>query len=424
MRTGLYALVSEERLVGVLDTLHAFTGLPLRLIDPEGAVLHSFGKSGAYCSLLKSRLFRQGECDQIHKKAGQRASQLGEAYIFTCHAELNHIAFPLMDQGELLASVIVGPFLMDSPDSTLISALLEKYPLTPALSLELYDGLTELPVEPPPRVQLLKKLLEHLLSPLMPAERIRLLQIREKMSQQARVGETIQLYKEREPSPGRKLFYDKETELLAKVRSGNVREAKALLNELLGHVLFSEGGRVETVRLHAIELTTLLSRVAMEGGAGTDSVYALNSHFLSRMTREQSTQELCYLLQEMVEQFMSTMFSGKDKGNPYIRRALRHIADHYDQPLTLTQVAEKIGLSPSYFSSLFHKMVGVSFREHLCRVRVEESRRLLLSTDYSITEIALAIGFSDQSYYCKVFRRIVGIPPGQYRGRPEKKEHV
>ena len=78
-------------------------------------------------------------------------------------------------------------------------------------------------------------------------------------------------------------------------------------------------------------------------------------------------------------------------------------------------MAEEAGLSPNHFSSLFHKVVGPSFREYLCRVRVEESKRLLLSTDYTLADIAAAMGFADQSSFCKAFKRIMGISPGKYR---------
>ena len=56
-----------------------------------------------------------------------------------------------------------------------------------------------------------------------------------------------------------------------------------------------------------------------------------------------------------------------------------------------------------------------SAAEQLCRIRVEESKSLLLNTEYSLADIALAMGFADQSYYCKSFKRIVGIPPGRFR---------
>ena len=133
------------------------------------------------------------------------------------------------------------------------------------------------------------------------------------------------------------------------------------------------------------------------------------------MNQEQNMDELCYLLQDMVESFMDAMFNAKDKGNAYVRKALQYIASNYETNLTLTGVAAYLGVSPTYFSTLFHKTVGESFREHLCRVRIEESKRLLLSTDISLNQIGLAVGFSDQSYYSKVFKRITGLTPGEYR---------
>lgn len=415
MAVSIYSLIPKARLADVLGNLQAFTGLAIQLIDSGGMLLMSFGQSTSYCSILKKRVFDKNECFQLHMKAGQRAQALGESYIFACHANLNHIAFPLINQGDLLGSVIIGPFLMDSPDSTLVSELAEKYRLSASLVMDLYDELKELIVMPPAKVNQLKKLVDHLLSPLLPGERAVLMQTQRKMSQQARINETIQVYKEQNPGRSTTYFYEKEKELLSKVRSGTVTEVKALLNELIGYVLFSEGGQLEIVRIRSIELTTLLSRVAIEGGARTDSIYKLNSQYLSLLYREQNLDDLCMLMQEVLEGFMSAMFSEQDKGNPYIRKALRYMSDNYSQRLELAQVAAYVQLSPSYFSSLFHQTVGVSFREQLCRIRVEESKRLLLKKEYSLADIAVSMGFPDQSYYCKAFKRIVGVTPGKYR---------
>lgn len=415
MAVSIYSLIPKARLADVLGNLQAFTGLAIQLIDSGGMLLMSFGQSTSYCSILKKRVFDKNECFQLHMKAGQRAQALGESYIFACHANLNHIAFPLINQGDLLGSVIIGPFLMDSPDSTLVSELAEKYRLSASLVMDLYDELKELIVMPPAKVNQLKKLVDHLLSPLLPGERAVLMQTQRKMSQQARINETIQVYKEQNPGRSTTYFYEKEKELLSKVRSGTVTEVKALLNELIGYVLFSEGGQLEIVRIRSIELTTLLSRVAIEGGARTDSIYKLNSQYLSLLYREQNLDDLCMLMQEVLEGFMSAMFSEQDKGNPYIRKALRYMSDNYSQRLELAQVAAYVQLSPSYFSTLFHQTVGVSFREQLCRIRVEESKRLLLKKEYSLADIAVSMGFPDQSYYCKAFKRIVGVTPGKYR---------
>ena len=404
-----------KRLQEVLKNLQAFTGISVQLIDREGSLLLAYGEPHAYCGILKKNVFSAGECAELHQKAGQRAQKLGQAYVFACHADLNHIAFPLTDRELLLGTVILGPFIMDEADSTLVSGLAEKYRLSPALTLELYDELTGVPVITPEKAGQLQKLVDHLISPLIPGERAALLQNQEKTYQQAKIGESIRVYKEQQVQPSLIFFHKKEKELLTKVRTGSMQEVMGLLN---GYVLFSEGGRIDAMRIRAIELTTLLSRVAMDGGANAESIYSLNSKFLTLINQKQNLDELCALLQEVAEGFTNAMFYEKDKGNSYIRKALRFIADNYFEHLELAAVADFVQLSPSYFSTLFRQVVGMNFREYLCQVRVEESKRLLLSTEFALADIAVSVGFPDQSYYCKVFRRIVGISPGKFRARP------
>ena len=165
-----------------------------------------------------------------------------------------------------------------------------------------------------------------------------------------------------------------------------------------------------------MELTTLLSRIAMDGGASTDTVYEMSRRYLDRILRERDLDELCYLLQDLLQGVLDIMSSELDKGNLYVRQAMRYISDHYAQRLTLEIVAAHVHLSSCYFSTLFREVVGVSFREYLLRVRVEESKRLLLSPEnISLTDIAISVGFPDQSYYCKAFKRVVGLTPGKYR---------
>ena len=412
------ARLPMQRLQEVLKNLQAFTGISVQLIDREGSLLLAYGEPNAYCGILKKNVFAAGECHTLHMKAGQRAQKLGQAYIFSCHADLNHITFPLTDRDTLLGSVILGPFMMDEADSSLVSGLAEKYRLSPALSLELYDELSGIPVIAPDKAGQLQKLVDHLLSPLIPGERAALQQNREKTYQQAKIGETIRVYKEQQAQPSLIFFHHKEKELLSKVRTGGLQEVKGLLNELIGYVLFSEGGRLDAMRIRAIELTTLLSRVAMDGGANAESVYGLNSKFLTLISQKQNLDELCMLLQEVAEGFTNALFYEKDKGNAYIRKALRFIADNYFEHLELAAVADFVQLSPSYFSTLFRQVVGMNFREYLSRVRVEESKRLLLSTEFALADIAVSVGFPDQSYYCKVFKRIVGVPPGKFRTQP------
>ena len=416
MQSSVFSYIPREHLEDVLDNLQKFTGLTIQLIDGSGELAMTFGALPDYCSRLNNQgVFSADGCFDFHCKAGQHAYALGEAYIFSCHANLNSIAFPLINDDELIGYIIIGPFLMDKPDCTLVSSFAESLGISPTRSLELYDDLSGLQIIEPQQVNRLRKLLEHLLSSFLPSERAILQQKQKKMLQQAQINENIQAFKGQASPTDLKFFYKKEKELLVKVKTGNIPQAKALLNELIGYALFSEGGALELVKPRAVELVSLLSRVAMDGGAEPDRIYDLSSSYISGIYRDSSIIDICITLQEVVENFMDAAFYEKDKGNPYIRKALRFMYDNYGEHLELSQTADFVGLSPNYFSSLFHDTVGVSFKEYLNSIRVEASKQLLMSTEYDMADIAAAMGFPDQSYYCKVFKKITGMSPGKFR---------
>lgn len=414
MSEAIYSLVSAEQLRDILKTLQSFTGLTIQLIDTDGKILMGFGGEAKYCSLLNQYGVTGDICRVTHTEAGGWAKKIGEAYIFSCHAGLNHIAFPLMHKDDLLATIIIGPFIMDKPDSTIVSDAAKRYILSPAQLLDLYDELMEIIVLSPPKVNDLKKIMEFLLEPLLPAERALLLDRKEKLYQQAMINDSIQRCKEMDVKSDNSFIFN-ERMLLTKARTGDMKETKRILNEILGQILFSEGGNIEKVRIRAAELTTLLSRVAMDGGARSDSMRLLSREYLNALNNADTIEDICFQMQDLLEGFMSAMFFHRDKDNQHIRSAVQYIAAEFNRNLTLNEVAEYVRLSPNYFSTLFHDIIGVPFSKYLNRVRVEESKRLLLSTDYTLAEIAVAVGFPDQSYFSRVFKKETNITPGMYR---------
>ena len=83
--------------------------------------------------------------------------------------------------------------------------------------------------------------------------------------------------------------------------------------------------------------------------------------------------------------------------------------------ITLSQVAREARLSKFHFCRLFQRRVGMSFREYLCGIRLERAQALLADRELTVTEVAYAIGFNDLSHFDKVFSRIVGMSPTEYR---------
>lgn len=101
------------------------------------------------------------------------------------------------------------------------------------------------------------------------------------------------------------------------------------------------------------------------------------------------------------------------------RWRLRRVLDFVDQNLSsdirLKHLAEAARLSAHHFSELFRQTTGVSPYRYVLDRRVERAKRLLRDSMLGVLDIALAVGFSDQSHFSKVFRRATGVAPGAYR---------
>lgn len=399
----------------MVETFYNCIGLPIQVIDEHGEFLETCGNMGNFCRNIQSYLPEGDTCEKMHISASKKAVTLGATYIFCCHANLNHIVFPLLNKQNFLGSILVGPFLMDSPDSILIADLSRKYKIPTDQTLELYDEMDGINVIPPGMVNHISQLLYFLFCNLICDSKEELKNNNKKLIQQSKISESIQRYKSLDV-PTTTYPYEKEKELIVKAKTGNIQDANALLNDLLGYVLFSEGNSLETVKSRAIELCSLLSRTAIEGGAPTDNILKLNNHFLKNIQQIDTMETLCYKLQEIVETFSDSMFRYiPTKNNEIIKKAMVYISQNFHSNITLEDVANHVHLHPSYFSTMFKQSIGSSFKEYINMVRIEESKRLLTNTDFSIIDIAIAIGFEDQSYFSKVFKKYTGLTPKQFR---------
>lgn len=104
-------------------------------------------------------------------------------------------------------------------------------------------------------------------------------------------------------------------------------------------------------------------------------------------------------------------------------KALRYIDAHLSDDLRLEDVASHVYLSPYYFSKLFKKYQGIGFNAWVNRQRMVSARELLCHSDWSIASIARNLGFSQTSYFCKVFRQTYQVTPQAYRQQINENSH-
>lgn len=102
---------------------------------------------------------------------------------------------------------------------------------------------------------------------------------------------------------------------------------------------------------------------------------------------------------------------------PVISRAKQFIAEHQAEELSLDQVAKSVHTSKFYFCKMFKKTTGINFTDYLSRVRTERAKNLLLNRNLRISEIAYEVGFQSLTHFNRVFKRILGQSPTDYRTR-------
>ena len=415
MSSFLFQYYPEDILREILQVYHTCTGLHVQLLSEDGGLLINCGNAAPFCVEFMRHLPPDDTCLGQHLYAGRQALRWGESYLFSCHAGLIHIVYPILNKETMFGSVIAGPFLMDEPDASLVMDLEKKYAIdTPSL-LTLSEQAYKLPQVSPDLANEYARLLYHLMKSVTLGREELLNANKSRLVQQSRISESIQMYKNSGVREQLDYPLDLEYQLITKIKTGDLKEGRRLLNELLGYLLLYENHDVEAVKVRIAELCSLLSRAAIERGSDVNRMLDLNEKLMQSILSSQNIYDICYTFQDNIDIFTESLFYTSDRNSQIIRKATEYIASHYAEELTLTEVADAIHLNPTYLSTLFKQVTGHSFKTHLNEVRIQEAQRLLKYTDYSILEISIACGFSDQSYFTKVFRKFTGMTPKQYR---------
>lgn len=123
--------------------------------------------------------------------------------------------------------------------------------------------------------------------------------------------------------------------------------------------------------------------------------------------------------EELFEYVKKTISFRREKQNSRdsqpIRAIKRYIEEKYASSITLEEVAGLVFLSPVYVSAAFKKQAGMSFTNYLIKTRIEKAKEFLRNSFFNVTEIAQMVGYSDAKHFSKLFKKVVGVTPAEYR---------
>ncbi|MBQ8143887.1 MAG: helix-turn-helix domain-containing protein, partial [Butyricicoccus sp.] len=215
------------------------------------------------------------------------------------------------------------------------------------------------------------------------------------------------------PTQSMDAIYDRLRELKSMIDSRSSSEVMRLLDELF---LFLRTNKLppDTVRstcvyVHQFSMDLQFPQSA-EGGINV----------LKRILETTSISEMEEHTRKFAEQMLDLSQSNSDNVDTLIRSVKSYIDTHYSEALSLERLAQQFYLSPSYLSRIFKRETSINLSTHLQNVRIEAAKMLLRTTDLRSYEVAERVGISDPVYFSRIFKKLTGFKPKDYRHSQEQ----
>ncbi|HUW40260.1 MAG TPA: AraC family transcriptional regulator [Rectinemataceae bacterium] len=210
-----------------------------------------------------------------------------------------------------------------------------------------------------------------------------------------------------------------ERRMAGHIASGELEPAKAILEEInrMSRARLA-GDRVRSLKNSLIASCTIFTRAAIDGGVDAEIAFTLSDASIKDIERSREEADLEGLEARMLADFVALVRRHMaERRNVLVWRAVKYIQARLDREISLQGAARELGVSVQHLSSQFGKALGESFVDYVRRVKVEEAKYYLRSTQLDIMRISQIFGFSYQAYFARVFKKLVGVTPTEYRRR-------
>ncbi len=209
--------------------------------------------------------------------------------------------------------------------------------------------------------------------------------------------------------------FEKERILLANIRSGNRNDARRILNEMLATIYLSSP-KLPVLRARTVELITCLTRAAIEDNPLLEPLIERNHTWIEKIINAKTFDDVSQQLMQALNEFIDDIYlHGVNRSNLKVHNALDYISNHYNENISLQDIATHVELSPYRISHLIKDFTGRSTLQHVQQIRIQHARQMLTETSMSCTDIAYKIGYGDQSYFIKHFKMETGTTPAKFR---------
>ncbi|MFW5987959.1 MAG: helix-turn-helix domain-containing protein [bacterium] len=210
--------------------------------------------------------------------------------------------------------------------------------------------------------------------------------------------------------------YDIETKLIEKLKTAKTEQLSELIDTFFENWQLDDNFDSMMVKSRILELLGVLSRSAVEAGAKYIDISPLNYKYTQELFKISTINALKKWLYSLVIKFIEKVDEVEEEDKEkIIYDGVKYIQSNFTDDISLTDAAAAASLSIHYFSRLFKKEMGCTFKEYLTELRMREAKKKLKNRDDNIANIAKAIGYNNPGYFSKVFKKYEGMPPSEFR---------
>ncbi|MCH7557356.1 MAG: PocR ligand-binding domain-containing protein [Planctomycetes bacterium] len=425
-KVSLIKLLGKEKFEKIEGIFRRHFQLGLETRDIRGKEIKQMCSADCkptFCKIVQSSTAGRSRCNKERRRSLEIAIETGQSYISLCHAGIVLVCIPVMDKDKALGGIFFGKCLWEPVTQILVKDVEKRLNGLHLNRKKLTAAMRELPFIQGRKINEAAQFLFDLLYEVAAFDPRVIRWRRERSEQQSQIGEFIQERKKL----GTEWQYplDSERELMGKVKIGDRTGAKEILNSILGTILFKTIGELGILKARMLELLSILSRSAVEGGVDIDVMLEKNLTYVNKVMRINNQEDLCAWISTALNEFIELVYSSQDARKvSQIRPAINYIDANYNKPITLADVAKASHLSVSRMAHIFKEQMSITIIDYLTSVRIERAKQLLLATDQNCTEICFEVGYNNQSYFTRTFKGLVGMTPRQFRGRNQRKEKI
>lgn len=200
-------------------------------------------------------------------------------------------------------------------------------------------------------------------------------------------------------------------------KEGDENAIKAELNAAFEAISRYNPEKIEKIFPYYIELLFSIMLYLDELGVNISDIFRRNVNFYEEIHKFKTRSELNNWMRNIVSWIYDYL---KERNNADLTRPVAMAKDfitknYYDKTLSLNMVSSYVGVSENHLSSIFPKQTGKTFTEYVTEMRIEKAKVLLRGTNLKVYEIAESVGFANAEYFSKIFKKVTGKSPNQFK---------